>query len=292
MRESVGIEVPLGRGRYAVTRWPAADGPAPTLVAVHGLAANSLTWAPVAQKLPDVEVIAPDLRGRGLSREVGGPYSIAVHADDLVRAMDGVGVERAVLAGHSMGGWVAAVAAVRHPDRFTGTVLIDGGLGFPLPPGLGIDAVLESLLGPVMNKLRSTFGSRAAFLGPWRAHPALAEVWSPEIEAYLVRDIVGQEPELRSACVAEAVRADSEDELRNPDVIGAMRRMAVPAVFLYAERGLMNEPVGLYRPEVVQAAELEKAGIEVRRVSGVNHYSILLGAPGAAAVADVVRGLL
>lgn len=292
VRESVGIEVPLtpGQATYAVTRWPAPGAPA--LVAAHGIAANSLAWAPVASKLPDVDVIAPDLRGRGLSREVGGPYGIAVHADDLVRAMDHLGVERAVVAGHSMGGWVAAVAAVRHPDRFTGALLVDGGLGFPLSAEVDLDALLEGMLGPVMRKLRSTFASPEAFIEPWRAHPAFAGAWTPEIEAYLRRDIVGAEPQLRSACVAEAVRADAADELRNPEVVTAIRRMPVPAAFLHAERGLMNEPAGLYRPEVVEAADLGALGIDVRYLPGTNHYSIVLGDDGAAAVADAVRGLL
>lgn len=293
MRESVGMEVPMvpGQGTYAVTRWTAAGG-APTLVAAHGIAANSLAWAPVAAKLPDVDVVAPDLRGRGLSREVGGPYSIAVHADDLIRAMDHLGVERAVVAGHSMGGWVAAVAAVRHPDRFTGAVLIDGGLGFPLPPDVDLDALLEGMLGPVMRKLRTTFASREEYIEPWRAHPAFAGAWTPEIEAYLRRDIVGTEPRLRSACVAEAVHDDAADELRNPEVVTAIRRLPVPAVFLHAERGLMNEPAGLYRPEVVEAADLGALGIEVRFLPDTNHYSIVLGDAGAASVADAVRGLL
>jgi len=291
MRESVGVKVPMGAGQgtYAVTRWPAAG--APTLVAAHGIAANSLAWASVAAKLPDVDVVAPDLRGRGLSRAVGGPYGIAVHAE-VVRAMDHLGVERAVVAGHSMGGWVATVAAVRHPDRFTGAVLVDGGLGLPLPPEPDLDALLEGLLGPVMRKLRSTFASAEAFLEPWRTHPAFAGAWTAEIEAYLRRDIVGTEPELRSACVAEAVRADAADELRNPAVITAIRRLPIPAVFLHAERGLTNEPTGLYPPDVVAAADLGALGVEVRYLPGTNHYSVVLGDDGASAVADAVRGLL
>ncbi|WP_344660042.1 alpha/beta fold hydrolase [Catenulispora subtropica] len=293
MRQSVEIGFPLGAGSYAVTRWGGpATVAAPTVIAAHGITANGLAWAPLAEALPEVDFVAPDLRGRGRSRDVGGPYSIAAHADDLVRTLDHLGVERATLLGHSMGGWVAAVAAVRHPERFGGTVLVDGGLGFPLPPDTDLDALLDNLLGPAMAKLRTTYASREEFLAPWRGHPSLVDVYSPAVEAYQARDIIGTEPEVRSACVLEAVRDDAADELRNPEVVGAIHRLPGRAVFLHAERGLLNEPVGLYSPEVVAAAKLEDAGIDVRYVAGTNHYSILLGDRGVTAVAEAVRALL
>ncbi|NUR24948.1 MAG: alpha/beta fold hydrolase [Catenulispora sp.] len=292
MRRSVEIEFPLDAGAYTATRWPGAAEDAPAVIAAHGITANGLAWAPLAEALPEIDLIAPDLRGRGRSRDVGGPYSISAHAEDLVRTLDHLGVERALLLGHSMGGWVAAVAAVRYPDRFSGVVLVDGGLGYPLPPGTDLDVLLDTLLGPAMTKLRTVYAGRDEFLAPWRTHPSLGEVYSPAVEAYLLRDIIGTEPELRSACVLEAVRDDAADELQNPEVIGAIHAMPQPAVFLYAERGLLNEPVGLYAPEVVTAAKLEDAGVEVRFVPGANHYSILLGDRGIAAVAEAVRTLL
>jgi pimeloyl-ACP methyl ester carboxylesterase len=294
MRQSVEIEFPLGSGTYAVTRWPGpgAAEPAPTVIAAHGITANGLAWAPVAEALPEADFLAPDLRGRGRSREVGGPYSMAAHADDLVRTLDELGVERATLLGHSMGGWAVAVAAVRHPDRFGGVVLVDGGLGFPLPEGTDLDELLDLILGPAMAKLRTVFTSRDEFLAPWRNHPSLAGVHSPAVEAYQERDIIGTEPELRSACVLDAIRDDAADELQNPESVGAIHRLPIPARFLYAERGLLNEPVGLYAPEVVTAAKLEDAGVDVSYVPGTNHYSIVLGEHGIAKVAEAVRALL
>ncbi|MBS2536354.1 alpha/beta fold hydrolase [Catenulispora sp. NF23] len=293
MRQSVEIQFPTGAGSYAVTRWPAPEAAvqAPTVIAAHGITANGLAWAPLAEALPETDFIAPDLRGRGRSREVGGPYSMAAHADDLVRTLDHLGVERATLLGHSMGGWVVAAAAVRHPERFGGAVLVDGGLGFQLPEGTDLDQLLDAVLGPAMAKLRTVFASREEFLAPWRNHPSLVDVYSPAVEAYQERDIIGTEPELRSSCVLDAIRDDAADELQNPDVVGAIHRLPMPAVFLHAERGLLNEPVGLYSPEAVAAAKLADAGVDVRFVPGTNHYSILLGDRGIAAVAEAVRAL-
>ncbi|GAA2051454.1 hypothetical protein GCM10009839_68020 [Catenulispora yoronensis] len=292
MRQSVEIEFPRGADSYAVTRWAGEAPDAPVVVAAHGITANGLAWAPLAEAVPEIDLVAPDLRGRGRSRGVGGPYSMAAHADDLVRTLDHLGIEQATLLGHSMGGWVVAVAAVRHPDRFGGVVLVDGGLGFPLPPDVDMDELLDALLGPAMTKLRTVYADRDEFLAPWRNHPSLTEVYSPAVEAYLARDLIGTAPELRSACVLEAVRDDAADELRNPEAVGAIRALPVPAVFLHAERGLLNEPVGLYPPAVVAAAELAGAGVDVRFVPGTNHYSIVLGDRGIAAVAEAVRALL
>ena len=295
MRQSVEIEFPSGMGSYAVTRWPAHEvtGQAPIVIAAHGITANGLAFAPLAEALPEVDLVAPDLRGRGHSREVGGPYSIAAHADDLVRALDELRVERATLLGHSMGGWVVATAAVRHPDRFSGVVLVDGGLGFPLPADTDLDEFLDALLGPAMTKLRTVYASREEFLKPWRTHPSFQDGgYTPEVEAYLLRDLIGTEPELRSSGILDAVRGDAADQLQNPEVIGAIHRLPMPARFLYAERGLLNEPVGLYSPEAVAAAKLADAGVDVRFVPGTNHYTIMLGDRGIAAVAETVRALL
>jgi pimeloyl-ACP methyl ester carboxylesterase len=295
MRKSVDVEVPFEHGPYAVTRWAAdasAAPGAPAVIAAHGITANGLAWGRVAAALPEIDFLAPDLRGRGRSRDVGGPYSMAAHADDLVRTLDHLGLERALLVGHSMGGWVATTTATRHPDRFTGVLLVDGGLGFPLPADVDLDDLLDRLLGPAMAKLKTTFASREDFLAPWRTHPAFGGTLSPEVEAYLVRDIIGTEPELRSACLVEAVRDDAADELQNPDAVSAIRRLPVPAAFLWAERGLQNETPGLYNAAVVEAARLHDCGVDVRFVSDVNHYSIVIGGRGVAAVAAAIRKLL
>ena len=289
MRPSVELGFPLGEGTYAATRWPSAEADPVPAIAAHGITANGLAWTRLAQALPELDLTAPDLRGRGRSRDVGGPYSMAAHADDLVRTLDHLGLDRVLLLGHSMGGWAATVAATRHPDRFSAVVLVDGGLGFPLPPGTDLDALLDAVLGPAMTKLRSTFVSREEFLAPWRTHPSFDGLWSPEVQAYLERDIVGTEPELRSACRIEAVRDDAADELQNPDVVSAIHRLPMPATFLYAERGLLNEPTGLYAPGVVGAAFPDDSRVTRVRVSDVNHYSILVGDRGIAAVAEAVR---
>ena len=303
MREYEDVYVEVDGGRLAVRRWPGTTDAADTtgarvVLAVHGIAGNGLSWAAVAEALGGIEVIAPDLRGRGLSRDVTGTSSMARHADDLLAVLAHFGVDRAVLAGHSMGGFIGCVAARRDPDRYSHLVLVDGGLGFPVPADTDIDAVLLAVIGPAMRKLDLEFADRAAYHAFWAAHPAFAELRGPaveaHVEAYLDRDLTGEEPHLRSACRAAAIRQDAEDELRSPEVFAAIHELTVPTRLLWAERGLMNEPVGLYAPEVIEHSGLHKEGVAPHFVPDVNHYSLVLGATGARTVAahlkDAVLG--
>src|SRR5439155_3555932 len=146
-----GAAMTLRCGDLLVHRWPAARPDAPVAVAAHGITANGLSFGRVAAALGgQVTLAAPDLRGRAGSRDAPGPYGIARHAADLVAVLDTLGVPEAVLVGHSMGAWVAAVAAARHPSRVSGVVLVDGGLAFPPPPDLDLDAALAAVIGPAI----------------------------------------------------------------------------------------------------------------------------------------------
>jgi pimeloyl-ACP methyl ester carboxylesterase len=106
----------------------------PAVLGLHGVTANHLCWAPVARALGDgVRLVAPNLRGRAGSGSLPAPYGMAAHADDALAVLDAAGIDRAVVVGHSMGGFVALVLAHRHPDRIGALVLVDGGLPMPGP---------------------------------------------------------------------------------------------------------------------------------------------------------------
>ena len=273
-------------GDLLVHRWPAARPDAPVAVAAHGITANGLSFGRVAAALGgQVTLAAPDLRGRAGSRDAPGPYGIARHAADLVAVLDTLGVPEAVLVGHSMGAWVAAVAAARHPSRVSGVVLVDGGLAFPPPPDLDLDAALAAVIGPAIARLGMTFATPSAYLDFWRAHPALAHDWSPDVEAYLLHDLVGDGP-YRSSCVLDAVRTDGHQVLADPDTHAAIHAITAPAVLLYAERGFLDEPRPMY-----DAGRVAGLPMPAELVPGTNHYTILAGDKGARAVADRIRAM-
>ena len=67
-------------------------------------------------------IIRPDLRGFGKSDIPEGPYRVETHADDLAALLGHLGVEKAVWAGLSMGGYVCLAALERHPQRVAGVI--------------------------------------------------------------------------------------------------------------------------------------------------------------------------
>jgi len=278
------FDVDVDGGRLRVCRWP---GDGPVVLAAHGITANALSFAALAEALAGrVELVAPDLRGRARSNGLPGPYGMAAHAADLIAVADHLGLERVALAGHSMGGFVVAATAAAHPGRVTGVLLIDGGVGLTVPAAADIDAVLVAVIGPAMRRLDMTFADEQAYLDFFRAHPALHDGWSPAVAAYVRRDLAGTAPHLRSSCAIEAVRADATDTLIDRVTVEAVRRLPAPARLMWAERGLQNEKPGLYDESRLAAAGLDPARIAVEHVRGVNHYSILFDPHAAAVVAD------
>ncbi|WP_063762124.1 alpha/beta fold hydrolase [Streptomyces sp. NRRL F-5123] len=101
-------------------------GTRPPVVLLHALALDATMWRAQQHALTTRghRVLAPHQRGFG-GRALGSePPSVDLLADDLRRAMDGHGVRRAVLAGVSMGGYVAMAFARRWPDRVLGLGLV------------------------------------------------------------------------------------------------------------------------------------------------------------------------
>ena len=95
------------------------------LVFIHGFPHNRTLWAPqLGALLPRARCIAVDLRGFGES-SVQGPYSMAQYADDVAGVLDRAQVDRAVIAGLSMGGYVAFEMWRRHRPRVRALVLAD-----------------------------------------------------------------------------------------------------------------------------------------------------------------------
>jgi pimeloyl-ACP methyl ester carboxylesterase len=112
------------------------SGTGPAVVLIHGLAASMYSWRHTIGPVADAgfRVIAFDNRGFGFSDAPASGYSNAAYVKLLFALMDSLRVSDAVLVGHSMGGAIAAGAAVAHPERVRGLVLVDAaGLGARWP---------------------------------------------------------------------------------------------------------------------------------------------------------------
>jgi pimeloyl-ACP methyl ester carboxylesterase len=95
------------------------------VILVHGFPLDHTIWEPTVWEMhSESRIILPDLRGFGLSDAPQGVYTMQQMADDLLGLMDALGLEKAVLAGHSMGGYAALAFARAYPQRLAGFALI------------------------------------------------------------------------------------------------------------------------------------------------------------------------
>lgn len=287
MNGPVPFTAPVRGGDLAGGQWRADAAGVPVL-ALHGITASHRAWHHVADALPGRRIAAPDLRGRGRSNALPGPWSLRDHADDQARVLDALGIERAFVVGHSMGAFVSVRFAAAHPDRVAGVVLVDGGLPIPHPDGLAPDEVAAAVLGPALARLEMRFADPAAYVDFWRAHPAIGPAWDHHVADYVAYDLVGRPPELRSSAIAEAV-AQNVLELDGSDgYADDLASLPSPVDFLRAERGLLDQPEALYPADRVAAFAERMPALRVTEVAGLNHYTIVMTDAGAAQVAAAV----
>ncbi len=111
-------------------------GTGPPVVLIHGMVNSSRHWESVALRLADAyTVIAPDLIGHGDSATPRGDYSLGAHAASIRDLLAAIGVDRATIVGHSLGGGVAMQFFYQFPQRVERLALVSsGGLGHEVSP--------------------------------------------------------------------------------------------------------------------------------------------------------------
>ena len=280
------LSVPVDGGTLAVSRWGHGE---PIVLAPHGITANRTSWALVADEPgDDVTLLAPDLRGRGDSADLPGPFGMAAHARDLIAVLDHVGGDRALVAGHSMGGFVAVRTALDFAERLTGVVLVDGGLVIAIPEGVDIDAVLHAIIGPAMQRLSMSWDTLTDYHDFWRPHPAFRDDWSELVEAYFDHDVHEVDGRWASRVNADAIREDGLDTLVDETLRRDLSTITLPMRFLRAPRGVMDADP-LYPAEVVAGFVDAVPSLSATDAVDVNHYTVLLSRDGAKQVAAEIR---
>jgi pimeloyl-ACP methyl ester carboxylesterase len=290
----VRYEVPVQGGVLSVAR----AGPPPTeadavVLAIHGVTSSLEIWRSVARELTArgrVTLLAPDLRGRAHSADLPGPYGIAVHLADLTAVLDDASAEQAVLVGHSLGGFVVAGLAAQRPERCSGVVLLDGGLVVPSMAGHDLDELLEAMVDAALLRAQMTFESADAYTESWRAHPAFAQAWDDDVDAYARYEVSGEPGNMRLMVSETAVRADLVDLTCDDSTRTAVERVRAPIWLLRAQRGIFNDAYPVIPRPILDTFLASQPDAHVEDVAGVNHYTIALGAgPGPSAVAAAIE---
>ncbi len=259
-------------------------------IAVHGITANANCWRAVARALPaEWTLHAVDLRGRGHSAALPGPYGFDRHATDLRDLAAALGLSRPLLVGHSLGAYIALLTADAYPDVFGAITLLDGGLPLPVPPGADLDQLLAVSLGPAIARLRETYPSADAYVDFWRAHPALGPSWSDDIEHYVRYDLTGDPGALRSRVVPECARQDGRALLASTErIAAALSRRAGAVPVLRAPAGMFGEPPGMIGDELAARWQSRLPNLAITTVPATNHYTIMFAPAATAQIAAVM----
>lgn len=152
----------------------------PAVVLIHGFPLTNAIWETQADALAQsFYVLVPDLRGAGSSSAPDGPYLMERLAADIAASLDALGIERAALVGHSMGGYVALAFARMFTERLTGLALVASRIRADIPEE-------ASARGDLARRVESDQSSKAA------------------IEAYLPRLFAPETLERREDAVRRA----------------------------------------------------------------------------------------
>jgi pimeloyl-ACP methyl ester carboxylesterase len=136
-------------------------GSGPPLVLIHGYTASTFEWKDVFEPLSQqFRVIAVDLKGFGFSGKPDGDYTRRAQADLVIRLLDHLKIDRAILCGSSMGGEVSMHAVVGHPGRVSALILVDS-LGVTVSGGGSVTPGIAEwpVIGPALTALALTSDS-------------------------------------------------------------------------------------------------------------------------------------
>jgi len=213
------------------------------LVLVHGFPLDRTLWSPQVDELSKVaRVIAPDLRGFGASRLPSEPVAIETYADDVSGLLDALAIPRAVIAGLSMGGYIALALCRRHAERVRGLILADTRAApdsaqakqarnenLALVREQGAEALAERLLPKLL--LPQTLATNPGLTNATRALLARQSVAGISAALIALRDRADATPGLAAIAVPTLIIVGEQDALTPPRDSEIMRD-AIPGAQL------------------------------------------------------------
>jgi len=274
--ERVPGEVDLAIGR-------AGEGADP-VICLHGITAQHRAFNAAARHLgPSRGLVGVDLRGRGDSDKPESGYSLETHAADVVRVLDHLDLENAVLAGHSMGGFVALQTALEYPERVRALVLLDGGWPRVESPQREMTeeekqeaAALEEGLARAFKRLDMTFESPEAYLDFWFPDQNVKMDDLPrDLADYYLYDLGRVEGGYRPKASRAAAEEDSPSVSSDSPTAEEMRDVRCPVALVRASQGFFPGSDPLISDE---ASDTMVGPLDIRTeilLEGANHYTML-----------------
>ena len=280
------IMVPVKGGEIAVFQYGNGSGD-PALL-IHGVTSSNRAFQLFADALiaRGKAPFAVDLRGRGDSNDLLGPFGMKQHAEDMAAVIDHFSWPQPDVIGHSMGAFVAAALVGLYSEKVGDVVFADGGVPLPMPPGMTVEQIMPFVLGPAMTRLAMEFENKEAYRNYWKPQAAFAKGWSAVLDEYVDYDLRGK----KASTNPQAVEEDSRDLFGDDLIVKSLQGLQKPAIFIKAERGLQDEEGGLYPIPVLDAVLPAYPMLKLEFLADCNHYDMFLEATGAEKVAHMIYG--
>jgi len=247
------------------------EGKGKTVLCVHGIAASCRCWDNVAEALiSQHEVIAMDLRGRGLSEKPASGYSILHHCRDIEALLKHQNINQVVMLGHSLGALIGLELAARFPEKVERLILVDGGGQLTKEQREKVFAGIQ----PTLDRLGKVFPSKEAYLDLMKNNPLL-KPWTHALERYYRYELEEVEGGVRSRVKPEHIKEEA-DNLTDYTVAEFYPRIECPVLILRAPEGMIRPDNILLPGEALEKMLREIPDVRYVDIAGSNHYSIVM----------------
>ena len=234
------------------TPYFADEGRGDPVVLLHAFPLDGTMWDEQRVHLARTHrVIVPDLRGFGRSATLPPPKSLDEHADDVARMLDGLGIERATVAGLSMGGYIAFALARRHAPRVARLVLAD------------TRAAADNTEG------RRTRDENIALVAREGVAPLVERLLPKLLSPNASREVVARVRAIGGRQTAAGVMSALAAMRDRPDSTSLLADIAVPSLVIVGESDAISPPAEAH------AMRQALRGGQIAVVSGAGHLANL-----------------
>jgi len=246
------------------------EGQGKCVLCIHGITANCMCWDVIAQSMiPEIKVLAMDLRGRGGSDRPDSGYSIENHCRDIKALIENLDLDTVAVMGHSLGALISLAFAAWYPDLVDRILLIDGAGALSKAQMAKVMKGLKQSLDR-LGKIYPSFDDyvfqmkKAPFLQPWPA----------AMDAYYRYEIEQVNGGVRSKIKPEHII----EEINNLEKINASEfyiKINCPVLILRATDGMLSSDDILLPQASLNRMLEEIANAKSVDLKGTDHYSII-----------------
>jgi len=236
---------------------------------IHGLTSHHRIWVEFAPMLAGEGwfVIAPDLRGRGLSSKPASGYGLPFHVSDLLSLYGKLGISKVHIVGHSLGALISLFHAALHPERTGKIVLVDAGGKIPQ------DTI--QAIGVTLSRLGQVYPSLDNYLDKFRNSPIFN--WNGFWEDYMCYDLDRRSDGTVTSAVSKGAIMEeiAVNAFIRTDILP--NHINTPTLLVRADEGLLGPDKGLVLPQE-EAERIREIipGSRIVNIPKANHYTLIL----------------